>query len=349
MRFSLLHKTLIFGSVLFISSCKKPPEDLELPFRKDVPVLLATRVSSYDLNMVRFSFDLAVFKGDNEINEVSEFTGLPDSSFKFEDFIFRETWVEHTIEKVEYIKEPPKTTFSTLFLIDQSDNPENFDSTDFYNQRFMAFNAFYRTLNGQGKVVFSSYNRTNNNHDVLKFINREFSDQWESTTAKSLLDLTHQQSGSSGLYDALGQAINYLSAYNSENKSITLFVRNKDDGLSAYTMSDIISLANQNHVKINVIWLIHQTSNVDLDALRLLSSKTGGFSVYMSSIYSSSTVFLSLVKLLKMEMSFYRVSVKMTIGTPNYFLTTYRTGVFIYYYVSQFYKWSWVPIYLEKP
>jgi hypothetical protein len=353
MRISLYLRVFILCSVVFISSCKKEPENLDLPYRKDVPVLLAAHTSSYDLREIHFSLDLAVFKGDNEINEVKEFTGLPDSSFKFEDYITTtldtNTWVKHTIEKVEYLDTIPQTTFSTLFLIDQSDNPENFDSTDYYNQRFQAFNAFYRTLSGRGKVIFSSYNRKDYNQDVLKIINTEFSDNWDPSIAKSLLDLTHQQSGSSGLFDALEEALNFISDSNSENKSITLFIRNKDDGESRLDLEGIISLAKLNQVKINVIWLIHETVNVDSKTLRQLSERTGGFTVYMSSIYQSTTVFLNLAKLLRKETSFYRISAKLTIEEPNYFATKYSTGMYLYYYVSQFFTWSYVPLYLEKP
>jgi hypothetical protein len=353
MRFSPLLTTLLLIGTLIGSSCQKESVSLNLPYRIDVPVLLATRISSYELTEIHFTIDLAVFKGDNEINQVHEYTGLPDSSFTFDDFEYQgpvaTTWVRHTIEKAEYIDTVGKNTFSTMFLIDQSSAPENFDSTDYYNQRFQAFNAFYRTLEGQGKVVFSYYNKTNTGHDVLKVINNDFSDRWDPVTTKALLDLTHKQEGSSGLYDALQQALNFMSKSNVENKSITLFVRNKDDGSSILNMESIIALANSLNIKINVIWLIHETANVDLAALRQLSEKTGGFSVYMSSIYQSSTVFLELSKILKMEMSFYRVNVKITVGAPNYFSSKYSTGMYLYYYTSQFYKWSYVPIYLEKP
>lgn len=334
---------------LLVYSCQEPGGEPALPFRIDVPVLLGTRVESYDLREIHFSMDLAVFKGDNETSAIQEFAGLPDSSFQFEDFVFNNTQVAHTVEKVEFVDTIPAPNFLTMFLIDQSNYPESFDSTDYYNQRFQSFNGFYRTLEGQGKVVFSSYKRKDLTHNVLDIINTEPSDYWNAETAGGLLELTHKQGGTAALYDGLESAILYLSDKVSPNKSITLFVRNKDDGKSRLTLPEIITLANQNSVKINVIWLIHSTANVDLAALRQLSAKTGGFSVYMSSIHQSSTVFLGLAKLLKMNMQFYRVFAKITIGTPNYFNPKYSTGVYLYYYTSQFYKWSWIPIYLEKP
>src|ERR1035437_976246 len=157
MRYSLLLTVLIIPELLFVTSCKRVAGSLDLPYRKDVPVLLATRVTSYELREVHFIMDVAVFKGDNAINEVHEFTGLPDSSFTFEDYEFQGTWVRHSIEKVQYVDTVSQNTFSTMILIDQSSAPENFDSTDYYNQRFEAFNAFYKNLEGQGKVVFAYY------------------------------------------------------------------------------------------------------------------------------------------------------------------------------------------------
>jgi hypothetical protein len=344
-----LFKILFILLPWLITSCQKEAGEPALPFRIDVPVLFGTRVESYDLREIHFSLDLAVFRGDNATNAILPYEGLPDSSFQFEDYVFNNTQVTHTIEKVEFTDTIPASDFLTMFLIDQSNFPESFDSTDYYNQRFQAFNGFYNNLNGQGKVIFSSYKRNFNSHDVLSIINTEPSGRWDATVAGSLLALTHQQGGTAGLFDALQQSITYLSAKSSQNKSITLFVRNKDDGLSNLNLADVIALANQNSIKINVIWLIHSTNNVDLTSLRQLSAKTGGFSVYMSSVYQSSTVFLGLIQLLKMDMQFYRVFVKMTIGAPNFFNPKYSTGVYLYYFTSKYYKWSWIPVYLEKP
>lgn len=354
MRFPLLLIIFVLCSAVFLDSCKKVPDSLDLPYRKDVPVLLSTKINAFDLREIRFSIDMAILKGDNETKEVEEFTGLPDSSFKFLDYITTgldtNTWVRHTIEKAEYTDTISYNTFSTMFLIDQSQSPENFDSTDYYNQRFQAFNAFYKTIDGQGRVIFSSYNRASSERtEVLKIINSQFSESWDPETARSLLGLTHNQAGTSGLFDALEQAILYLSEISTDNKSITLFVRNKDDGLSRLDMEGIISLAKANNVKINIIWLIHETVNVDLKTLRQVSTRTGGFTVYMSSINQSTTVFLRLAKLLKYETNFYRVFVKLSIDEPNYFAPKYSTGIYIYYYVSQFFKWSYVPVFLEKP
>ena len=160
--------------------------------------------------------------------------------------------------------------------------------------------------------------------------------------------LTHQQSGSSGLFDALEQAITYVSAFSSDNKSITLFVRNKDDGLSRLNLNEIISLAQVNNIKINLIWLIHDPVNVDSKTLRRLASKTGGFTVYMSRISQSSTVFLGLSKLLRMEMNFYRVSVKVSLDVPI-LPAYYDAGMYLYYYISETFIASYVPLYIERP
>jgi hypothetical protein len=354
MKFADISKLIGIAVIFLTVSCKKEAKDLALPYRKAVPVVLGSHVSAYDLREILFTLDIAVFKGDNETNEIQELTGLPDSSFKFTDYLTSDlssnSWVRHKIEKIDYTDTIHQRTFSTMILIDQSAGPENFDSTDYYNQRFQAFNAFYKTLNGQGKVIFSSYNRSEKDHKVvLNIINKEFSDNWDAATAKELLDLTHQQSGTSGLFDALEQAIDYISAINTENKSITLFVRNKDDGYSNSSLDNIISLAKSKNVKINIIWLIRQTSNVDLPSLRRLSSGTGGFSVYMGSIYQSTSVFLGLSRLLKLETGFYRIHVKMTIEEPNWFASRYSTGIYLYYYMDGYDRWNYSPFVLEKP
>jgi hypothetical protein len=334
------------------SSCNNETEPAELPYRYDVPVLIGTHISSYNLREIDFELDVAVFKGDNTYNEVLEFVAMPDSSFTFDDYKTsgtNPTWVRHTVEKVEYTDSVPLSTFSTVILIDQSSYPENFVQSDYYNQRYQAFNAFYKNLNGQGKTAFATYARTDGSHNVLKFLSDDLSDQWDEKTAKKLLDITHKQEGSAGLFDALEQTIHYLSEKNTENKSITLFVRNKDDGKSKLGLESIISLAKLNNIKINVIWLVKNTINVDIKALRQLPCSTGGFSVYMSYVYQSTTVFLSLSRLLKHETNFYRIKVKMTLGEPNWFNDKYSTGMFIYYYPARFFIWSYIPIYLEKP
>jgi hypothetical protein len=347
----LLRGTSIFIILAFCASaCEPDTGTLNLPYRFDVPVLLGTHINSYDLRDVRFTLDLAVFKGDNSVNEVPYYTDLPDSSFKFTDYSVSDgTLIHHTIEKVQYTDTSAFNTFSTLVLIDQSAFPENFDTTDSYNERFEAYNAFYKNLNGQGKVAFAYFGRESNEHNVVTYINQDFSDKWDESTVLSLLDLTHRQSGSSGLYDALERAIYFISAKGLKNPSITLFVRNKDDGLSDINLDNLIYLANQSKVRINVIWLIHLTANVDIDALRRLTNETGGFEVYMGSIYQMTSVFLKLPDLLRVSTSFYRISVKMTATGPSWFSDIYKTGFKLYYYTSQFYQWNYIPIYLAKP
>jgi hypothetical protein len=349
MRFSTYISVIILLTVLSLNSCKKDVDPTALPYRFDVPVLLATHIISYDLREINFSIDLAVFKGDNSVNNIIEYTDLKDSSFHFENYTFNGTLVKFEKDSIKYIDTIPQNTFSTMILIDQSASPENFDSTDFYNQRFQAFNAFYKNLNGQDKVIFSTFSRTSNSHNVLKLLNNNFSSSWDENTAKSLLNITHQQTGTSGFFDALEQAINFIKDKDVENKSITLFVRNKDDGLSKLALDDIILLAKTNHIKINIIWLIKNTANSDITTLVKLTSKTGGFSVYMSKIYQSTTVFLGLTKLLKTQTKFYRIPVKLTIGYPNYFVDKTWKGMFLYYYTSPFFIWSYIPYYLEKP
>ncbi|MGD0342452.1 MAG: hypothetical protein ABSA76_12180, partial [Bacteroidales bacterium] len=269
-------------------------------------------------------------------------------SFQFVNFYTSDsTFIHYDIEKVEFVDTSAFSTFSTLVLIDQSAYPENFDTTDSYNERFEAYDAFYKNLNGQGKVAFAYYKREGTDHDkVITYINENFSDKWDEGTMLALLDLTHKQSGSSGLFDALERAIYFVSSRGLENPSITLFVRNKDDGMSDITLDNLIYLARQSKVRINVIWLIHRTQNVDFNTLRRLPYETGGFEVYMGSIYQMNSVFLKLTELLNVTTSFYRVSVKMKADGLDWFNDIYRTGIYLYYQPDD---WNYIPIYLVKP
>ncbi|MCK7534738.1 MAG: hypothetical protein MZV63_28920 [Marinilabiliales bacterium] len=52
---------------------KKIGRHLIFPHGTYIPVLLATDVTYYDLQEIRFKPDIAVFKGDNELNEVLGF------------------------------------------------------------------------------------------------------------------------------------------------------------------------------------------------------------------------------------------------------------------------------------
>ena len=345
--FKYLGSAFIILAIL-LSSCKDEPTVLEPPYRYDVPVLLATNVLKYESREIQYYLDLAVFKGDNETASLVELDSLPDSSFHFLDYEFNGTWARYKVDTVEYRDSIPFNTFTTLILIDQSASPENFDSTDFYNYRFQAFNAFYRNLEGQGKVMFATYNRDNNEHDVIEPVNSEFRDSWDAETAKSLLNLTHKQSGTAALFDALNQAIDLMSIKYGENKSICLFVRNRDDGKSLLSLDSIVAKAQLKGIKINVVWLIHDSQNTDLKALRKLSSKTGGFSVYMGKIYQSSTVFMALPALLCLRTHFYRIKVTLTIEAPNFFNPVYSDGMYLYYYPPTYFIWSYIPYLLEK-
>ncbi|MCX6333862.1 MAG: hypothetical protein NT092_06095 [Bacteroidia bacterium] len=334
---------------LLLTSCEEDPQPLSIPIRFDVPVLLATDVIYYDLQEIRFKLDIAVFKGDNELNEVFEYTDLPDSSFKFEDYVFNGDSVKYFVDKVEYIDSSGFDSFTTLVLIDQSAYPENFDSTDYYNYRFQAFNTFYKNLNGQGKVCFAYFNRKQGDVSVMKVINTQLSGEWNENVARGLLNLTHSQSGSSGLFDALDQAISFIAARGTDNTSITLFVRNKDDGQSSITLSNLILKAKASNIKINVIWLINDPVNVDANTLRRLATSTGGFTVYMDEILQSNTVFLKLSDLLNLHTYFYRITTRITVDPPTFFnQTRYNTKVSVYYYTSKYLTGNNVFFALEK-
>jgi hypothetical protein len=166
---------------------------------------------------------------------------------------------------------------------------------------------------------------------------------------EKLLDLTQKQGGTSALFDAIERAVNFISEKNLDNPSVTVLIKNRDDGKSDITLDNLISLAKSKHVRVNVIWLIHRYQNVDFAALRRLPYETGGFEVYMSSSYQMNSVFLRLPDLLRVTTSFYRIYVKMTATGPEPFASVYSTGMYLYYYTSEFYQWSYIPIVLVKP
>jgi hypothetical protein len=110
----------IFCTLLSFTSCNKNAEERPLPYRNDVPILLAVHISKYESREVDFSLDVAVYKGDNDTNRVAEYSGIPADSFKFEDYLFNGSWVRHSIEKMTYQDTIRESTFSTLLMIDQS-------------------------------------------------------------------------------------------------------------------------------------------------------------------------------------------------------------------------------------
>ncbi|MBI5217538.1 MAG: VWA domain-containing protein [Bacteroidia bacterium] len=236
-------------------------------------------------------------------------------------------------------------------MIDQSDSVESYNISDPNNQRFQAINGFYKTLNGEGEVIFSAYARNGKlKDDTLTILNNDFSSEWDEETAKKMLDLTHTTGGTSCMYDAIYKMINYMAARPGSNKSLVVLARNKDDGKSAHTLDEVIQLAKDKNIKINLIWMIKNYLNVNFDALRKLPSKTGGFLVYNGYVYQLSTVFLGLKKILRNEYKFYRFRATLLIDSPDYFADAFRDGIKIYYYsFSSYYIWNYVPFYLEKP
>lgn len=341
--------------LLWLVSCIKPVNPT-LPHLFSVSVLMGTHVQSYQLREIDYDIDLAVFKGDNTLNSIVDYQGMPDSAFSFGDY----DWVasdgtifKHTFEKIEYRDTSVMSTFSTLILIDQSASPKNFNTWDSLNRRFEAYNAFYRNLKGQGKAAFAWFSRTGTGHDVVNYINNDFSSDWDENTALALLDLTHKQSGTSGLYDAIERAVIFVASKNLENPSVTVFVKNKDDGLSDISLDNLIYLANQSHVRINVIWLM-SSGGVDWDAFGRLSTETGGFSLllYLDSFGEFSTTMIRLPSLLMVATHYYKISVRFTATGPGWFATQYKDGMYceIYDPVSKYYELlNFIPIRLEKP
>lgn len=331
-------------------SCKKKPVEDLIPYRYDVPVLFSAETDNYLLRKIEFNLKIAVLKGNNQSQEdVTEYTGIPDTSFFFQDYMFNNTWVRHNITNCSYLKDTQYTGYFSSIMLDQSSTPESFDLNDKNNLRFAAINGFLNKLKGDAFVLLSGFSRNGKlNGTYFELCSPQPVSVWDKTTARNLLDLTHKTGGTSCLFDALGSMITYMSAYSYNNKSITVMIINADDGLGNDSLESIIQKARNNNIKINLIWLIDNYQYVNFPTLTQLPCRTGGFLIYMGDIYQASTIFLGLDMLLKRNISHYNLDVTLTIDSPNYFLEKYTTGVKIYYPQSSYYTWSYIPFFLSK-
>lgn len=340
---------VILFMIISVSSCNKTePTDI-LPYRYDVPVLYSAEYSNYQLREIDFKLKIAVLRGNNKTEaDIEEYTGIPDTSFKFTDYEFNNGWVRFYLNSVSYSNDIPTTPYYTSVMLDQSSSPESFDINDKYNERFEAINGYLRKLNGENKVLVSGFARNGSLSGNIEYCNNEPINTWDKTTAKNLLDFTHKIGGTSCLFDALNSMLDRLIEVNAANKSIVILIMNKDDGSSSSDLESVIQKAKTNNIKINLIWLIDNYENVDFITLTQLPCRTGGFLIYMGDIYQVSTIFYGLDKLLSRKVNYYNLDVKLVIDSPNYFLDKYRSGVKIYYPNSKYYGWSQVPFMVSK-
>ena len=350
MNFRVSYYLLYFILFLFFAiSCRKKEADTQLPWRYDVPVLYSAEAYDYTLRQIDFQLKLAVLRGNNKTEEaIEEYINISDTSFQFEDYIFNGGWVRFMKKNISYENSTPDATYFTSIMLDQSAVPESFDINDKMNQRYQAINGFLNRLTGAGQVLISGFARDGKLSGNLEFCNPNPVQSWDKSTARNLLDLTHKTGGTSCLFDALDEMLDHMENIQAQNKSIVVLVMNKDDSLSTATLESVIQKAKNLNIKVNLIWLIDNWTYVDFTTFTELPARTGGFLIYMGDIYQVSTIFYGLDKILTNNVNYYKLDVKLTIDSPNYFLDTYRTGIKILYPNSSYYTWSFIPFKLFK-
>lgn len=335
--------------MLVAFSCKKKETENQLPYRYDVPVLFSAEYYNYGLRQIDFNLKIAALRGNNESQEdIVEFTGIPDTSFKFEDYLFGSTWVKFHLNGVTYKHDTVTVPYFTSIMLDQSSVPESFDLNDYYNSRFQAINGYLNKLSGNGELLISGFARNGKLNGNIEFCNTEPISTWDRTTAINLLDMTHKIGGTSCLFDALNSMMDKMIAVSAQNKSIVVLVINKDDSLGIANQEAVIQKAKSNNIKINLIWLIDNWHYVDFSTMTELPCRTGGFLIYMGDRYQISTIFLGLDKLLTKRVNYYNLDVTLTVDSPSTFAETYQDGVKIYYPNSSYYTWNYIPFILTK-
>lgn len=348
-----MKRLIIYGLIclaVIFAGCKKE-SNFYYPVRYDVPILTSTKIINFGYRKIDFELCVTLLKGDNASDNIQELNILPDTCFQFEEYqTSNGCWVKMQRNKISVSDTTPLSYYTTAIMIDQSDEPESFNQSDPYNQRFQALNGYFKTLDGKGEVMFAAYARKGKiKTDTLSILSNGFETSWSEETAKSLLDLTHSTGGSSPMFDAIYKMIQVVDKKPGVNKSIIVYARNKDDGQSSHSIDELIALANEKQIKLNVIWMIKDYNNVDFDALRKMPTKTGGFMIYVGKVYQLSTLFLGLSRVLRNEFKFYRLNLSLAIDEPDHFATTYRAGIYIYYYnFSTYFIWSFLPFHLEK-
>jgi hypothetical protein len=344
---SFLCVLMLFTAIFM--SCKKTEPETVLPWRYDVPVLYSANAYNYQTRQIDFNLKIAVLRGNNETEaEIEEYTGIPDTCFKFEDYLFGNTWVKFHINNITYTHDTATIPYFTSIMLDQSAMPESFDVNDKYNQRFQAINGYLNKLKGNGQVMISGFARNGELSGNIEYCNTTPISYWNKSTAKNLLDLTHKTGGTSCLFDALNTMLDQMANVPAQNKSIVVLLINKDDSLGTNNLENVIQKAKLNNIKINLIWLINTWQYVDFTTMTELPARTGGFLVYMGKIYQMSTVFWGLDKLLTKTVNYYNLDVKLTVDAPSSFGITYQDGLKLYYPVSSYYDWNNVQFKLFK-
>jgi len=338
----------LFSSVLF-TTCKEEQHEPTLPFSYNVSVLLNTKILDFQLRKIDYYLDVAVIKGSKTMDSIGEYSDLPDSVFKFKDYYFNNKLVHFQINKIEYLDTIPEKTFYTALLIDQSANGNSYELRDPYNYRYENINAFLKNLSGQGHVILSACARNGElANNVLTIYGDKFISHWNKEIATNLLALTHQTGGTSSINDGLYGMVDFMAKNAPDsNRSVTVVLINKDDGKSIHSIEQIKSLAVDNHIRINFIFLSYNINFIDFRSFTGLAEASGGF-CELGGIWELSSSFFMMNKLLKRDLFFYRIHTTLTIESPQYFNPNYMDVLKTVYDTNSKYD-NYLYFVLEKP
>lgn len=308
---------------IILKSCKEEQPDPYLPFSWDCAVLLKTHVKNYTPNKIDFYLDVLAIQGSTRFDNVKEREGLIDTFFEFENYVYNGCKVQHNLTQIEYLDTLAYPTFYNALMIDQSNLPNNYTSRDPYNYRFENINSFLKNINYQGNTLLSAFSRNGKlENDVLTIYGDGFQPKWTPDICENLLDLTHKTAGSCSAYDAINDMIDYVAIHSPDsNRSITIFLINKDDSLSSHSIEELAFKAENNHIKINTVFLSY-SSYIDFRSMMYLTNRTGGFSM-LGGIWEHSGSFFMMNQILKNNVQFYRLHITLTIEAPSKFGSSY--------------------------
>ncbi len=318
-------KKIIIYILLFIlvSACRKMEFDSETDSHFNVPVLHSAQIISHTIHSINFNLDISVC----------------DSTFVYGPALadihtYNVSGYSYTVNSDSLIKVSNFQNYCTALLIDQSGSYLN---TDFDNKRFIAFNSFYRNIKPEDSYILSAFSKGGQlENDICTVYGGAFTNGYEESKIKDLLNLSVKTGGESCLYDALFKMTNYVDSLgNGTNRSIVAFVHNKDVA-SLHTISEVIANAIAKNIKINIIWF--GDINFNLNQFSKIPAQTGGFSIFCNSYFNFMSAFLSLDKLLHKDVMATRYNI--TVSKPTWVVSPgiwFNHGVSIWNDLCYFY------------
>lgn len=280
-----------------LNSCKKEDIVFSFPEAEMHPVLMRSVTESSEYPDLIFHLDFALLQ-PNGTNTLLSPTDTHSIHFPSGN-----TYAYNILD-FQLLNPAPENSFCTALLIDQSANYEYFGG----DQLFEGLNSFMHNTGAGNSALIAGYARNNQQGDSIYTIcGNGFIKEWDKEQAKDVFSLFRQTEGTPCLYDALYNMIEYVDAHGEGvNKSIVVLASNEDDGMSKYSLDQIISNAVEKNIKIHVIWL--HWSN-DYFELMYAAHFTGGFLSYCSNMAEVNMLYLSLPQLLLNQMNFYRIKV----------------------------------------